>query len=65
MHHVTLQISLTEIAITLHSLELIFKIIIEIQVQGNLNIILKVISHILMTLFSGQDTGAVLSRRFS
>lgn len=53
MHHVTLHILLTEIAITLHSSELIFKIIIEIQVQGNLNIILKVIK--VMDLYYQED----------
>ena len=53
MHHVTLHISLTEITITLHSSELIFKITIEIQVQGNLNIILKVIK--VMDLYYQED----------
>ena len=51
------------IAISVHkcySSDLIFKIIIEMQIQGNRTTILKVVSKIGMTLFSEAVTRAVL-----
>ena len=43
-----------------HSSGLIFKIIMEIQLQGNLTTVLKVIRQIMMKLFSEAASGTAL-----
>ena len=43
-----------------HSSDLIIKIIMEIQVQGNLNEVLRVVRQIVMTLFSEAASGTAL-----
>ena len=45
------------------SSDLIFKIIMEIQVQGNLTTVLKVVSQIVMTLFPEAASGTALQKR--
>ena len=47
-----------------HSSDLIVKIIMEIQVQGNLTTVLKVVSQIVITLFPEAASGTALQKRY-